>query len=185
MTHRQKREGRNQRGSGDFLVPFSSQKKVPAPGRGTPPARKAPHKNKTAFASKETKADGLCGTTLLAGGRRPLKICDITVTPGPAYGAKRRSAACSKGIFTRPASPPFHQNGRLSAQALPDYSSLSTQFYTITVPYYMHLSVLSTTFPGFSCPASSSPAHRAVNGATVTRPKEPTTVWISSAATYL
>ncbi len=34
-------------------------------------------------------------------------------------------------------------------------------------------------------PARNSPAHRAVKGATVTRPKEPMTVWMSSAATYL
>ena len=34
-------------------------------------------------------------------------------------------------------------------------------------------------------PARNSPAHRAVKGATVTRPKEPMTVWMISAATYL
>ena len=41
----------------------------------------------------------------------------------------------------------------------------------------------------FSCSpffrVRSTPAHRAVKGATVTRPKEPMTVWMISAATYL
>lgn len=38
----------------------------------------------------------------------------------------------------------------------------------------------------FRLPAvKNHPAHSAVNGATVTSPNEPMTVWISSAATYL
>ena len=37
----------------------------------------------------------------------------------------------------------------------------------------------------FVLPTRNKPAHRAVKGATVTRPKEPMTVWIISAATYL
>ena len=45
------------------------------------------------------------------------------------------------------------------------------------------------TGPGSCCVpffrVRSTPAHRAVKGATVTRPKEPMTVWMISAATYL
>ena len=37
----------------------------------------------------------------------------------------------------------------------------------------------------FFASVSMKPAHRAVKGATLTRPKEPTTVWMISADTYL
>ena len=97
------------------------------------------------------------------------------------------SAACSKGIFPRLTSPPFHRFGRLSVQAGAGYSSFSAQFTMIMIPYYTPEAGLSTVFPGIFAfpPARSRPAVRAVKGATVTRPKEPTTVWMISAATYL
>ncbi len=84
--------------------------------------------NKTPLSHKETKASILCGTTLFAGIPTGRSSREVTVTTGRAYWGKLRSAACSKGIFTRRASPPFHQNRRFSVQVKPDYSSLSTQF---------------------------------------------------------
>ena len=182
-----------------FWVLFRRGKSTPGYGAGGPEkltsrraVRSAKNKN-TPLPHKETKARDLCGTTLLARERRATQVLwgnghrrAGLVGPG-RWLRPAGSAACSKGIFPRLTSPPFHRFGRLSVQAGAGYLSFSAQFTMIMIPYYTPEAGLSTVFPGIFAfpPARSRPAVRAVKGATVTRPKEPTTVWIISAATYL
>lgn len=155
--------------------------------RNAPPA-----KTKHAFASQRDKgAKDLCGTTLLAPETGATQACDVTVTPGGAYwgcGGKSAGlvgAAAPRGSSRRAASSALPPKRAALCGGHAGYSSLSTQLSRIAIPYYRQFPDLSTTFPGKKAPVSSNPAHKAVKGATVTRPMEPMTVWISSAATYL
>src|SRR5699024_3176797 len=94
-------------------------------------------------------------------------------------------AAAPRGSSRRAASAALAPKWAALCGGHAGYSSLSTQFSRLAIPYYRQFSVLSTTFPGSGVRVRRNPAHRAVKGATVTRPKEPTTVWMISAATYL
>ena len=156
------------------------------------PRRCRRQKTKHAFASQRDKgAKDLCGTTLLAPETGATQACDVTVTPGGAYwgcGGKPAGlvgAAAPRGSSRRAASSALPPKRAALCGGHAGYSSLSTQLSRIAIPYYRQFPDLSTTFPGKKAPVRSNPAHKAVKGATVTRPMEPTTVWISSEATYL
>ena len=158
--------------------------------RNAPPV--PPAKQNSAFASQRDKgAKDLCGTTLLAPETGATQACDVTVTPGGAYwgcGGKPAGlvgAAAPRGSSRRAASSALPPKRAALCGGHAGYSSLSTQLSRIAIPYYRQFPDLSTTFPGKKAPVRSNPAHKAVKGATVTRPMEPTTVWISSEATYL
>ena len=183
----------------------SPRQSAPGPGPGRPgsqapkrlaseetPRRCRRQKQNSAFASQRDKgAKDLCGTTLLAPETGATQACDVTVTPGGAYwgcGGKPAGlvgAAAPRGSSRRAASSALPPKWAALCGGHAGYSSLSTQLSRIAIPYYRQFPDLSTTFPGKKAPVRSNPAHKAVKGATVTRPMEPTTVWISSEATYL
>ena len=62
-------------------------------------------------------------------------------------------------------------------------SSFSGNGMSLFMPF-LHLAAVTVIYFALFF-VNSSPAHREVKGATLTSPKEPITVWIISAATYL
>ena len=159
-------------------------------GRNAPPVPPAKTKQRLCLTKRQRRERPLRYHSSCPG-KGATQACDVTVTPGGAYwgcGGKPAGlvgAAAPRGSSRRAAPSALPPKRAALCGGHAGYSSLSTQLSRIAIPYYRQFPDLSTTFPGKKAPVRSNPAHKAVKGATVTRPMEPTTVWISSEATYL